>query len=67
MKGMDSVLGILRFEEEKIAGEILKLVERRTALRKEKKWADADAVRAELAALGIYVYDTPRGSFWRQR
>jgi len=67
MKGMDSVLGVLHFEEERIAADVLALIERRAALRKEKRWAEADDVRAQLAALGIEVYDTAQGTFWRQR
>jgi len=67
LQGLDGVLGVMTFAEERIDGEVLTLVEKRAALRKEMRWAEADAVRAELAALGIEVYDTPQGSFWRLR
>jgi cysteinyl-tRNA synthetase len=65
MTGLDSVLGIMHFEEETISDEILQLLEERTVMRKEKRWQEADAIRGKLAALGIDVYDTPQGSFWR--
>jgi len=66
MRGIDGVLGIMDFEEEKVDAQVLKLLDKRNLLRQERRWAEADAVRAELAALGIEVYDTPRGSFWRR-
>jgi cysteinyl-tRNA synthetase len=39
----------------------------RDALRREKRWADADAVRARLDAAGIMVMDGPEGAEWRIR
>ncbi|HEY5498671.1 MAG TPA: cysteine--tRNA ligase, partial [Syntrophales bacterium] len=65
MTGIDSVLGIMHFEEETIGIEVLKLLDERAAMRKERRWQEADAIRGKLAALGIDVYDTPQGSFWR--
>jgi cysteinyl-tRNA synthetase len=40
-----------------------KLVER-TAARTAKDYARADALRGELAAMGIQVFDSPTGSEW---
>jgi cysteinyl-tRNA synthetase len=37
----------------------------RTAARKNKDFAAADAIRAELAARKIEIMDTPRGTTWR--
>jgi cysteinyl-tRNA synthetase len=65
MAGLDRVLGIMHFEEETIDNEILQLLDERAAMRKEGRWQEADAIRGKLAALGIDVYDTPQGSFWR--
>ena len=65
MAGLDSVLGIMHFEEETIGVEIMKLLDERAAMRKERRWEEADVIRGKLAALGIDVYDTPQGSFWR--
>jgi cysteinyl-tRNA synthetase len=41
------------------------LVEARTAARKQRDWARADALRAELDALGVLVEDTPIGPKWK--
>jgi cyanophycinase-like exopeptidase len=41
------------------------LVRLRTQLRAAKQWAQADAVRDELAGLGIALDDTPGGTSWR--
>jgi cysteinyl-tRNA synthetase len=41
------------------------LVEARTAARKQRDWARADALRAELDALGVLVEDTPAGPKWK--
>ena len=45
--------------------EILGLLAQRDALRGEKRWAEADGVRAELEARQILVMDTPAGVEWR--
>ncbi|MFO0043678.1 MAG: cysteine--tRNA ligase [Pseudomonadota bacterium] len=41
------------------------LVEERQAAKKARDFARADAVRAELTALGIAVEDTPQGPRWK--
>jgi cysteinyl-tRNA synthetase len=47
--------------------EIERLVDERTQARKEKNWARADEIRAELDALGVQVTDTPTGPTWQLR
>ncbi len=44
-----------------IPAEVTALVEARTAARVDRDWARADALRAELDALGWDVTDTPDG------
>lgn len=41
-------------------------VAERTALRGQKRWADADAVRQELAAQGVIIEDRAGGSVWHR-
>ena len=43
------------------------LLELRTAARADKRFADADAVRDRLDALGVEVRDTPTGATWELR
>ena len=43
------------------------LMSRRQAARQAKDWSAADALRDQLAALGVTVEDTPGGSTWRLR
>lgn len=40
------------------------LMEKRLAARQAKDFAQADAMRDELAALGVSVQDTPQGAVW---
>ena len=42
----------------------VELLERRDAARAAKDWATADAVRAELAGIGVTVVDGPDGQTW---
>jgi cysteinyl-tRNA synthetase len=44
-----------------VPGEVLRLVEARQEARGRKDWAASDALRAQIAALGWQVKDTPDG------
>lgn len=62
---MDEVLGLdlatWQPREEEIPAEITALVEARTLARKDKRWADADAIRNQVTELGYEIEDTPSG------
>ena len=50
---------LARWVDERIAA--------RTQARKSKDFKAADAIRAELAARGVEIEDTPQGTKWRVR
>jgi cysteinyl-tRNA synthetase len=60
----DKALGLDLVKKKKgeIPEAISALIAKREALRKEKKWDEADKVRAELESLGYKVKDTKEGS-----
>jgi cysteinyl-tRNA synthetase len=61
-----SVLGIeLRGDAPEADADIDALVEQREQARRDRKWAEADRIRDELAGRGIVIEDTPRGPEWR--
>ena len=61
------VLGLLPKEEKSDNdAEINALIEERTAARKAKDWAKADAIRDQLTAMGIILEDTPSGIRWKR-
>ena len=45
-----------------VPAEVLELVEKRTLAKQNKDWAQADAIRAEITALGYSVKDTKDGA-----
>lgn len=47
-------------------GEIQALVDERAAAKKSKDFARADALRAQLAQMGVEVTDTPQGPVWKR-
>ena len=56
------VLGLLyNRKRNEIPAEVTALVEKRAAAKKAKDWPAADAIRAELAAMGWAVKDTAQG------
>ncbi|WP_297503041.1 cysteine--tRNA ligase [Thermococcus sp.] len=70
-KAVSEVFGIFEdyFREQKVGEEealINLLIEVRGQLRKEKNFALADRIRAELRELGIQLEDTPQGTVWKR-
>ncbi len=61
----DQVLGLRLVEwqptKEEIPAEILQLADQRQAMRLEKRWADADALRDQITSAGYEIEDTPSG------
>lgn len=45
--------------------QILQKIEERTVARKDKDYEKSDAIRKDLAALGIALMDSPDGTSWR--
>ena len=68
---VSEVFGIFEdyFKEQKAGEEealIKLLIEVRAQLRKERNFALADKIRAELRELGIQLEDTPEGTVWKR-
>ena len=47
--------------------DIERLVEARLAARRNRDFAEADRIRAELAERGVVLEDTPQGTRWKRR
>ena len=61
----DMVLAILpEQKEQKLSAEQEALIAERETCRKAKDWANADAIKQQLLAMGIEVKDTPNGPVW---
>jgi cysteinyl-tRNA synthetase len=65
LRGVDAVLGILS-PSEILPAEIEALIQERLDARKRRDFARSDAIRAELAAKGIVLEDTPAGTRWKK-
>ena len=68
MMQIDEVLGVIgKVEvEEALPEDIDALVKKREAARKAKNWTGADAIRAQLKAMGIVLEDTSQGVRWHK-
>ncbi|MFA6091436.1 MAG: cysteine--tRNA ligase [Elusimicrobiota bacterium] len=62
----DKALGLRFFErtEESLDADVQALFDRYVSARKEKRFADSDALRQELKARNILIKDTREGSSW---
>ncbi len=56
-----------RILEPERRAEIERLVRERDAARRRRDWRQADALRAELDALGVLVEDGPTGTRWKPK
>jgi len=68
MMRIDEVLGVIgKVEaEEALPKDIDAIVQKREEARKAKNWKEADAIRAQLKAMGIVLEDTAQGVRWRR-
>ncbi len=66
MEAADSALGLggLQLDRPELTPAQQDLLTQRDAARRAKDWAQSDALRAQLAALGIGLKDRPEGSGW---
>jgi len=63
----EAIFGIsLGQGEASLAPELAAKIEAREEARAERRWADADRLRDELAAAGVVVEDTPAGTHWKR-
>ncbi len=61
IRELGEVLGILSKEEESASADVQEILVARAEARKNKNWAESDALRDKLKELGYAVKDTPQG------
>ena len=71
-KRMDTVLGVIFFgvqekAQEEIPNEVKEILEKRAAARAARNWAESDALRDRLAAMGWAVKDSKAGQSVERR
>jgi cysteinyl-tRNA synthetase len=64
---LDEVLGVMTAPRPHLHADLQALLEQREEARQRRDWAAADRLRADLAARGVEVIDTPTGPHWRRR
>lgn len=63
---IDDLLGLNLSDTQDITGEQKQLITERKAARKANDWTKSDQLRDTLAAQGIGIQDTPRGTIWHR-
>ncbi len=67
LRSVDKVLAVMDLAPEEPDPEVERLVEDRRKAREAGDFAQADAIREKLGAMGVEVIDTPTGTRWRRR
>jgi cysteinyl-tRNA synthetase len=66
LRDLDRVLAVAEEDAEDLPEAVERLLAERVAARAARDWVRSDALRAELAALGIAIEDTRDGQRWRR-
>jgi cysteinyl-tRNA synthetase len=66
LRDLDRVLAVMDEDAEELPERAVALLEERSAARAAKEWARSDALRLELATLGVVVEDTRDGQRWHR-
>ncbi len=67
MKELDTIFKVFNFEQKnELDKEVEELIQKREEFRKQKKFSEADEIRAQLTAKGIQLLDTPEGVKWKK-
>jgi cysteinyl-tRNA synthetase len=67
LRRVDSVLGVMDFEEGTLSEDMRRLIQQREEARMRGDYAAADNLRAQLLEKGLVVEDTPTGTVWKKR
>ncbi len=64
----DKVLGLKLGEVKKdeLPKSVMDFIKKREQLREQKKWKEADKIRADLRKIGVVLEDTDSGTRWRK-
>ncbi len=65
LQSLNNILGILDFTQSALDSEVKHLIQKREEARKTGLWQEADAIRAQLAQMGVDVLDTKQGTICR--
>ena len=66
MRGINHILGVMDFKTPDTDQEVERLVQKREELRTQGAYAQADAIREQLAAQGIEISDSQAGPIWKR-
>jgi cysteinyl-tRNA synthetase len=67
LQEINELFETFRIDEKGRDREIAALVEHRRLLRADRRFAEADAIRTDLATRGVTLEDTPDGTRWWRR